>query len=83
MSDARDWFYECINIWFNHKSEKEESIREAVAKGSIYMKRDTLIVVIVGGTMEAKSTSDIIPMCHNNNIYGADLDFNIDESNNK
>ena len=70
-------------------SEKEESIREAVAKGSIYMKRETIKAVIegkikkgdvlsvaqIGGIMGAKSTSDIIPMCHNINIYGADLDF--------
>jgi cyclic pyranopterin phosphate synthase len=34
-----------------------------------------------GGIMGAKSTSDIIPMCHNINIYGADLDFKIDEEN--
>ncbi len=76
-------------------SEKEESIREAVAKGSIYMKRETIKAVVegkikkgdvlsvaqIGGIMGAKSTSDIIPMCHNINIYGADLDFNIDEDN--
>ncbi len=74
-------------------SEKEESMREAVAKGSIYMKQETIRAVIegkikkgdvlsvaqIGGIMGAKSTSDIIPMCHNINIYGADLDFKIDE----
>ncbi|MCK9216931.1 MAG: cyclic pyranopterin monophosphate synthase MoaC [Firmicutes bacterium] len=78
-------------------SEKEESIREAIAKGSIYMNRDTLMAIIegkikkgdvlsvaqIGGIMGAKSTSDIIPMCHNINIYGADIEFNIDENNNK
>jgi len=74
-------------------SEKEESMREAVAKGSIYMKEGTIKAVIegkikkgdvlsvaqIGGIMGAKSTSDIIPMCHNINIYGADLEFSIDE----
>ncbi len=78
-------------------SEKEESIREAIAKGSIYMnkntiraitdgrikKGDVLSVAQIGGIMGAKSTSDIIPMCHNINIYGADIDFKPDENNNK
>lgn len=76
-------------------SEKEESMREAVARGSIYMNKETMKAIIegkikkgdvlsvaqVGGIMGAKSTSDIIPMCHNINIYGADLDFRIDEEN--
>lgn len=78
-------------------SEKEESIREAIAKGSIYMNRNTIMAIVegkikkgdvlsvaqIGGIMGAKSTSDIIPMCHNINIYGADLDFHIDENNSK
>ena len=76
-------------------TEKTETIREAVAHGSIYMKKatirailegkikkgDVLSVAQVGGIMGAKSTSDIIPMCHNINIYGADLEFSIDEEN--
>ncbi|HCJ56362.1 cyclic pyranopterin monophosphate synthase MoaC [Lutispora sp.] len=76
-------------------TEKEESLREAVARGSIYMKKETiravsegkikkgdvLSVAQVGGIMGAKSTSVIIPMCHNINIYGADLEFNIDKEN--
>ncbi|MFZ5354334.1 MAG: cyclic pyranopterin monophosphate synthase MoaC [Bacillota bacterium] len=76
-------------------SEKEDSMREAMAKGSVYMKKETLkaiaegkikkgdvlAVAQVGGIMGAKSTSDIIPMCHNINIYGADLDFKIDMEN--
>jgi cyclic pyranopterin phosphate synthase len=76
-------------------SEKDESVREAVARGSVYMNKETIRAVVegkikkgdvlsvaqVGGIMGAKSTSDIIPMCHNINIYGADLDFKIDEEN--
>ena len=76
-------------------SEKADSIREAVAKGSIYMKKETIKAIVdgrvkkgdvlsvaqIGGIMGAKSTADIIPMCHNINIYGADLDFKIDEDN--
>lgn len=78
-------------------SEKEESIREAVARGSVYMKRETLKAIAegkikkgdvlsvaqVGGIMGAKSTSDIIPMCHNVNIYGADIEFQADMENSK
>ena len=78
-------------------SEKEETIREAIAKGSIYMNRNTIMAIVegkikkgdvlsvaqIGGIMGAKSTSDIIPMCHNINIYGADLDFHVDENNSK
>lgn len=78
-------------------SEKEDSMREAIAKASVYMKKDTLTaikegtikkgdvlsVAQVGGIMGAKSTSDIIPMCHNINIYGADIEFKIDMENSK
>lgn len=78
-------------------SEKEESVREAVARGSVYMKRETLMAIAegrikkgdvlsvaqVGGIMGAKSTSDIIPMCHNVNIYGADIEFKMDAENSK
>jgi cyclic pyranopterin monophosphate synthase len=78
-------------------SEKEESVREAIARGSVYMKRETLKAIAegrikkgdvlsvaqVGGIMGAKSTSDIIPMCHNVNIYGADIEFQADLENSK
>lgn len=78
-------------------SEKEESIREAIARGSVHMKRETLKAIAegkikkgdvlsvaqVGGIMGAKSTSDIIPMCHNLNIYGADIEFQPDWENSK
>lgn len=76
-------------------SEKEDSIREAIARGSVYMKRDTLkaiaegkikkgdvlAVAQVGGIMGAKMTSDIIPMCHNINLYGVDIEFKADLEN--
>jgi len=71
--------------------------REAIAQGSIYMlpntlkkimdhsisKGDVLAVSQVAGIMAAKKTSDIIPMCHNITLTGADINFNIDEKNNK
>jgi len=76
-------------------SEKEDSMREAIAKASVYMKKDTLVAITegtikkgdvlavaqVGGIMGAKSTSNIIPMCHNINIYGADIEFKFDMEN--
>ncbi|MDF2591639.1 MAG: molybdenum cofactor biosynthesis protein [Clostridia bacterium] len=76
-------------------SEKEDSMREAIAKASVYMKKDTLVAITegtikkgdvlsvaqIGGIMGAKSTSNIIPMCHNINIYGADIEFKFDMDN--
>lgn len=78
-------------------SEKEESTREAIARGSVYMKRETLKAIAegkikkgdvlsvaqVGGIMGAKSTSCIIPMCHNVSILAADIDFKADMENSK
>lgn len=78
-------------------SEKKKNIREAVACGSIYMKRNTLerielgdihkgdvlSVAQVGGIMGAKKTSDIIPMCHPILMTGCDITFQIDYENNK
>ncbi|AKL94953.1 molybdenum cofactor biosynthesis protein C [Clostridium aceticum] len=71
--------------------------REAVATGSIYMmpetlnkivdheisKGDVLAVSQVAGIMAAKKTSDMIPMCHNIILTGADIHFNVDKENNK
>lgn len=78
-------------------SEKVDSTREAIARGSVYMNKVTLQAIIegsihkgdvlsvaqIGGIMGAKMTSSIIPMCHNINIYGADLEFKIDFENSK
>ncbi|MGE5628969.1 MAG: cyclic pyranopterin monophosphate synthase MoaC [Solirubrobacterales bacterium] len=76
-------------------SEKDETIREAVAKGSIYMKLETLekirdgsikkgdvlSVAQVGGIMGAKNTPGIIPMCHPIMISGCDITFSLDFEN--
>ncbi|GCD08820.1 cyclic pyranopterin monophosphate synthase MoaC [Clostridium tagluense] len=78
-------------------SAKCDTIREAIAVGSISMKRETLerisegsiskgdvlAVAQVGGIMGAKSTSQIIPMCHAIMISGCDISFKIDFENNK
>lgn len=71
--------------------------REAVCVGSITMKPETLQRIIdndikkgdvlavaqVAGIMAAKRTSDLIPMCHNIFLSGADVAFKIDEENSK
>ncbi|MBZ9686479.1 cyclic pyranopterin monophosphate synthase MoaC [Clostridium estertheticum] len=78
-------------------SEKCDTVREAIAVGSISMKRETLerirdgsiskgdvlAVAQVGGIMGAKSTSQIIPMCHAIMISGCDISFKIDFENSK
>jgi cyclic pyranopterin phosphate synthase len=75
-------------------SEKNDTNRVAVASGKIYIsdetldrvknggikKGDVLSVAQVAGIMGAKNTSSIIPMCHNINLVGCDLEFNINEN---
>lgn len=74
---------------------KEDTNRVAVARGSIYMKPETLARIREGsmdkgdvlsvaqtaGIMAAKNTSSAIPMCHNIFITGVTMDFHIDEEN--
>ncbi|AOR24761.1 cyclic pyranopterin monophosphate synthase MoaC [Clostridium taeniosporum] len=73
--------------------EKNDTKRVAIAIGSIKMKKETvdlikngkikkgdvLSVAQVAGIMGAKRTSDLIPMCHNIFITGADIKFEINE----
>ena len=40
---------------------------------------DVLSVAQIAGIMGAKNTSNNIPMCHQINLVGCDLDFEIDE----
>lgn len=75
-------------------SDKVETKRVAVARGTISMKRstldmikeggmkkgDVLSVAQIGGIMGVKKTSDLIPMCHNIFISGSDIRFNVLES---
>ncbi|QCX34139.1 cyclic pyranopterin monophosphate synthase MoaC [Caloramator sp. E03] len=72
-------------------SLKDETLREAVAKGYVYMKKETLekikegsikkgdvlSVAQVGGILGAKRTSDIIPMCHPIMMTGCDISFKL------
>lgn len=76
-------------------SDKEDTQRVAVATATITLseealdkvkngqikKGDVLSVAQVAGIMGAKNTSDNIPMCHQINLVGCDLDFEIDDEN--
>jgi cyclic pyranopterin phosphate synthase len=78
-------------------SNKDETIREAVAYGNVYMKKETLqrikegtikkgdvlSVAQVAGIMGSKKTSDIIPMCHPIMISGCDINFNLNFDENR
>lgn len=78
-------------------SEKPETVREAVARGSVSMKRttlrmirdgkmskgDVLGVARIAGIMAAKKTPDIIPMCHPLNITSVDVAFEYDVKGDK
>ncbi len=73
-------------------SEKNETVREAVARGSVSMKKttlrmirdgkvskgDALGVARIAGIMAAKKTDEIIPMCHPLNITSVDVSFEYD-----
>lgn len=77
-------------------SEKSATHRVALAQGSIYMKNETLELILKGGLkkgdvlftaqlagiMAAKRTSDIIPMCHNIALDGVEIDFDTDKEKN-
>ncbi len=74
-------------------SEKALTAREAIAKGTVKMKPETLkriksggikkgdvlAVAQVAGIMAAKKTHELIPMCHPLQITGVDIDFIIKE----
>lgn len=74
-------------------SEKPETVREAVARGSVSMRKttlkliqdgkvskgDVLGVARVAGIMAAKKTPEIIPMCHPLNITSIEIAFEYDK----
>jgi cyclic pyranopterin phosphate synthase len=73
-------------------TEKKVTVREAVARGSVYMKPGTLKLVFdkkvpkgdvlcvsrVAGIMAAKKTGELIPMCHPLEITSVVIDFDVD-----
>lgn len=81
------------NAWMVDVGEKEDTKREAVAKGSIFLspecfakvaegsmkKGDVLGVARVAGIMGAKKTSDLIPLCHVLSLTKLAVDFELRE----
>ena len=75
-------------------SQKDETVRTAVAAGRVRMNPETFALVKTGGmkkgdvlttaqiagVMAAKKTSDIIPMCHTLALTGVDLSFDLNEA---
>ena len=76
-------------------SQKDITMRIAIAEGSIKVnqevfrsikeqtnkKGDVLAVARIAGIMEAKKTSDMIPLCHPLFITKVTIDFELDEDN--
>lgn len=74
-------------------SEKPDTVREAMATGTIYMgekcffkiksqkigKGDVLGTARLAGIMGAKKTSELIPLCHILNLTKVELDFSMNE----
>ena len=81
------------NAWMVDVSGKDDSVREALATGTIYMshecflkvtngdiaKGDVLAVARIAGIMGAKKTSELIPLCHILNLTKAEVDFELGE----
>ncbi|MCI4626617.1 MAG: cyclic pyranopterin monophosphate synthase MoaC [Candidatus Magnetoovum sp. WYHC-5] len=73
---------------------KDDTSREAHAKGSVYMKKstlqllkdnqltkgDALQVAKIAGIMGAKQTSSLVPLCHPLNITSISVELNIDDN---
>lgn len=68
-------------------SEKEPTLRIAVARGTVFMRPETLALILenrvekgdvfsvarVAGIMAAKKTPDLIPMCHPLNLTSVEI----------
>lgn len=79
------------NAWMVDVGAKEETCREAVARGEIFMSRecfekvstggmkkgDVLGVARIAGIMAAKKTSELIPLCHILKLTGVTVDFEL------
>ncbi|RJR15455.1 MAG: cyclic pyranopterin monophosphate synthase MoaC [Nitrospiraceae bacterium] len=78
-------------------SDKSSTQREAMASGSVHMKKETLSLITsdkiakgnvfetarLAGIMAAKKTSGLIPLCHQLNLSSVHVDFRIDRKNSK
>lgn len=78
-------------------TEKQQTLRTAIAGGSVYLNPETYALVVAGkmkkgdvlavaqvaGIMAAKRTSGLIPMCHPIAITGVDISFTLDAKHSK
>ena len=77
-------------------SKKNDTLREAIAKGSIILNEEIINAIIenrnnkgdvlstsrLAGIQAAKKTSDLIPLAHNLNLTKIEIEFSIDNKNN-
>ncbi len=77
-------------------TDKPSTTRQAVARGSVSMKPETLKLITgnmmpkgdvlsvarVAGIMAAKKTGELIPMCHPLNLTAVTVDFTVDQQKN-
>lgn len=85
------------NAWMVDVSGKQDTAREAVAAGSIFMsaecfkkvregsmaKGDVLGIARVAGIMGAKRTAELIPLCHILNLTKLSVEFEMHDENNE
>ena len=78
-------------------TEKNPTVRVAIAGGSVFMKPETFRMIRdqkvkkgnvletarIAGIMAAKKTSELIPMCHPLSLTHVQVDFEPDEINNR
>ena len=78
-------------------TEKEPTVRVAVAGGAVAMKPETFSMIRdqkvkkgnvletarIAGIMAAKKTSELIPMCHPLNLTHVQIDFELEETNSR
>ena len=77
-------------------SKKNDTLREAIAQGSILLNKEIINAIIknsnkkgdvlstskIAGLQAAKRTSDLIPLAHNLNLTKIEIKFSIDNENN-
>jgi len=78
-------------------SEKAVTVREAVARGFVSMKPETVRLILdknipkgdviatarIAGMMAAKKTGELIPMCHPLNLTSVAVEMNVEEEKNR
>lgn len=78
-------------------TSKSETVREAIARGSVYAKPETIKLIAewgiskgdvlevarLAGIMAAKKTPELIPLCHPIPLTSVELELSIDRDNSK